>query len=453
MSKTNLFDEFQPVSAKSWKQLIQFDLKGKDYNDTLIWQSLEGINVKPFYSQEDLNSESFENEKSTPWHINEAIYVNNEKSANSKAFEAINSGSESFTFVIPSPQCNLDTLLKNLPLEQLPIYFELKFLSHEFVITLNNFAKSKNAIFFVNLDPIGYLTETGNWFYGLQKDLDHLQTMIDTCKNLKSTLSINAGLYQNAGATMVQQLAYALAHVNEYLVRLNNLNPEFIVFKVNVGSNYFFEIAKLKALRLLWSTLTQALQIQCKCHILAGPTKRNKTIFDSNTNLLRSTTECMSAVLGGADSVFNLDHDALFKKENNFSRRLSRNQLLIIKHESAFNKVNNPTEGAYFISSLTEQLAEKSLALFKDLEANGGFLTQLKAGIIQKKIKESARKEQELYDNNEIVLVGTNYQEISEDLEDRLELYPFMKINPRKTLLEPIITKRLAENTEQQRLK
>ena len=149
-----------------------------------------------------------------------------------------------------------------------------------------------------------------------------------------------------------------------------------------------------------------------------------------------------------------MPYDAIYHKDNEFGERISRNQLLILKNESYFDKVNNPSDGAYYIENLTNQLAEKALIVFKDIEANGGFLYQLKEGIIQRKIKESATKEQEQFNNGEAVLLGTNkHQNPKDKMKDDLELYPFVKTNQRKTLIEPIIEKRLAETLEQERLK
>src|SRR5690606_29456011 len=211
--------------------------------------------------------------------------------------------------------------------------------------------------------------------------------------NSISIVSVDAALYQNAGANIIQQIAYALAHANEYLNRVDSAGKTF-VFEIAVGSNYFFEIAKLRAIRHLFSVISKEYTAEMSCHILATPTKRNKTLYDYNVNLLRTTTECMSAILGGADAVANLPYDALYHKSNEFGERISRNQLLIMKHESYLDKVGNAADGSYYIESLTSQIAEKALVLFKEIEANGGFIKQLGDGTIQRKIRESAEKEQ-----------------------------------------------------------
>jgi methylmalonyl-CoA mutase len=162
----------------------------------------------------------------------------------------------------------------------------------------------------------------------------------------------------------------------------------------------------------------------------------------------------MSAILGGADTIANLPYDTLYHKDNEFGDRIARNQLLILKEESYFDKINNPSDGSYYIESITTQLAEKALALFKNIEANGGFLKQLNEGIIKRKIQESADTEQELFDAGKEILLGTNKHTNKNDkMKNDLELFPFVKIKARKTLITPIIERRLAEKLEQERLK
>jgi methylmalonyl-CoA mutase len=161
----------------------------------------------------------------------------------------------------------------------------------------------------------------------------------------------------------------------------------------------------------------------------------------------------MSAILGGSDVISNLAYDALYHKDNEFGSRIARNQLLVLKHESYFDKVNNPADGTYYIETLTEQLAEKALELFKNIESGGGFLHQLKEGIIQRKIKESAAVEQTDFDAGKLVLLGTNKHPNSEDrMKNDLEISPFLETEARKTLIEPIIEKRLSEQLEMNRL-
>ena len=447
----NLFDAFEPVSSKQWKQQIQYELKGADYNDTLVWESLEGIKVRPFYHEDETDIKYTLKENIKPFEILQNIYVHDVALSNKRALDTLNRGAESIRFTIENENVVIGDLMQNLSLENVNYFFYLPFLSIDFVNKINEFATKNNAKCFIQLDPIGQLTKDGNWFENLDKDFEKLNAI--SSKTSVPFITIQSGLYQNAGANIVQQLAYTLAHVNEYFDRIKSINQP-ITIEIAVGTNYFFEIAKLRALRLLFNTLASEYNHPFDCHIIVTPTKRNKTLYDYNVNMLRTTTECMSAILGGANSIANLPYDALYHKDNEFGDRIARNQLLVLKHESYFDKVSNPADGAYYIQALTEQLAEKALLLFKEIEEKGGFITQLIEGNIQKKISESAAKEQELFDTGKEVLLGTNkYPNKNDKMKHDLELFPFLKQKPRKTLITPIIEKRLAEKIEQERLK
>jgi methylmalonyl-CoA mutase len=449
---TTLFDDFNPISSKQWKQKIQFELDGADYNETVIWNSPEDIQVKPFYHSDEFSKPASVETKATDFKICQNIFVYDIEKSIQRAINTLERGAESLRFTIQNEKIDLQKLLENLPLENRIVYFNFNFISIDFVKKLEVISIQKKSTFYCNLDPIGHFAREGNWLTTSDKNNFETIDLISKATQNLSLISIDSGLYQNAGANITQQIGYSLAHANEYLNRLPNI-PKQIVFQVAVGTNYFFEIAKLRALRMLFKLIANEYNPNLECHLLVTPTKRNKTIYDYNVNMLRTTTECMSAILGGADAVANLPYDSLYHKDNEFGDRIARNQLLILKHESYFDKVNNPADGSYYIESLTMQLAEKSLALFKDIEANGGFLKLLNDGTIKKKIQESANKEQELFDAKKEVLVGTNKHPNKEDkMKHDLELFPFVKIKPRKTLITPIIEKRLAEKLEQERL-
>jgi methylmalonyl-CoA mutase len=450
VSTPNLFNQFEPISTKQWKQQIQFELKGLDYNETLVWESPEGIKVKPFYHNDETLSNISTVAPKKPFTIIQNIFVHDVRKSNARALDTLHRGAESIRFTFENDSVSMEQLMQNLPLQNITYYFHLPFLSIDLVNTIHTFATKNNATVYTLIDPIGHLEKEGNWFENLEKDFEKLNAIAS--KTSIPFLTISSGIYQNAGANIVQQLAYTLAHINEYFNRIPAINQPISV-EISVGTNYFFEIAKLRAFRILINTLASAYDHNLECHVIATPTKRNKTVYDYNVNMLRTTTECMSAILGGADGVTNLPYDALYHKDNEFGDRIARNQLLVLKHESYFDKVNNPADGAYYIESVTEQLAEKALELFKDIEKNGGLISQLIDGTIQRKINESAHKEQELFDSGKEVLLGTNkYPNKNDHMKNDLELYPFVKQNTRKTLIVPIIEKRLAEKIEQERL-
>lgn len=447
-----LFDQFDAVSSKLWKQQIQFELDGGNYNDSMIWNSPEDIKVKPFYHSDEQAKKYAVNDDSDPFLICQNIFVFDLDKSIERALDSLQRGAESLRFTVENEALDFDTLLNSLPLENLTIYFNFTFFSIEIIKKIEAIVLNKNTTLYYCIDPIGHLAKEGNWFSTAEKSNFDSLTALSSVVSKNSFLSVDMSLYQNAGANMVQQLAYGLGHANEYFNRIPTITSK-MVFQIAVGTNYFFEIAKLRAFRILFHALAKEYNHTQDCHLLVTPTKRNKTIYGYNVNMLRTTTECMSAILGGADSIANLPYDAIYHKDNEFGDRIARNQLVILKEESHLDKVNNPADGSYYIESLTQQLADKALLLFKEIETKGGFLKLLNDGVIKNKIQISADKEQHLFDSKEEPLIGTTKHASREDvMKDELELFPFVKINPRKTLITPIIEKRLSDQLDQDRL-
>ncbi len=443
-----LFSDFNEVSSGAWKQKIQADLKGADYNETLLWKTNEGITVKPFYhSDEEITyTEVPENN----WKVAQLIIVNNAKKSNKEAINIIKKGVESVIFKI-NTEIRINELIENINTNEIEIQFLFETLSEKMSLELINLNLPKC---FFNIDIIGHLAKTGNWCFSLKEDFKFIKQLVKKYPK-KNILSIDTTIYQNAGATITQQLAYAIAHLNEYFNNFKDGTLPKVQFLTSTSGNYFFEIAKIRALKLLYKTIAEAYNLEnSNCSILSFPSNRNKTIYDYNVNMLRTTTECMSAILGGANTVCNLAYDYIYHNTNEFGSRIARNQLLVLKNESAFNSVQNPVDGAYYIESITNQLAEKGLAVFKLIENGGGFLKQLKDGTIQRKIKESALKEQEQFDSGAITLLGTNKHPNSDDkMKNELEIEPFFKRIERKTIIAPITARRLSEKSEKIRLK
>lgn len=456
MKNDTLFNEFPEISAKAWKQNIQFQLKGADYNKTLVWESPEGIKVKPFYHSDDVVGGSGNSSViNYTWAIGQTIYAGNAEQANANAKKELHRGAEAILFTVPTGKVQVNPLFNDFGKKKTSLYVDFQFLSAKYIRSIVALPQYNSLKMYFNVDIIGNLARSGNWYFNLKKDHEILNGLLQgSCENI---LSVDVSLYENAGANITQQLGYAMAHANEYLNHLdqNGLLGQLknVTFKCAIGGNYFFEIAKFRALRLLWKTLTQEYGVEVDCHIMAFPSKRNKTLYDYNTNMLRTTTECMSAVLGGVNAIFNQPYDAIYHKDNEFAKRISLNQLLLLKEEAYFGKVSNVGDGAYYIENLTGQLAEQGLELFKSVERGGGFLKQLKTHTIQQKIKESAQKQQKRFDAQDEVLVGTNkYINESDKMKNDIELYPFVKHKPRKTLIKPIVERRLAEGMEQKRI-
>ncbi len=453
MSEKRLFEDFSPVSDKAWKQKIQVDLKGADYNETLLWESPEGIKVKPFYSSKDLEGGEQPSLKApVSWKIGQHIMSAETANGNKQSIEALEHGVESLILKIGSSHHSPASILNGIDLSTTRVYLDVTSFSPDELKTWLKELPAESDNLFILHDLLGHLESTGNWFGKMEDDLQIMEEVFTNHEKVK-LFTLDLSLYQNSGANRVQQLAYALAKGKEYFGRIPAIKDRQPLFTVSVDTNYFFEIAKLRALRLLWYRLAKRDGLVSSAHLLAFPTKRNKTLYDYNVNMLRSTTECMAGILGGADTVYNMPYDSLYHHSNEFAERIARNQLLILKNESYFDKVANAADGAYYIESLTAELVEKSWALFEQIEKSGGYLKQLKEHKIHPKIRENARKQQEDFDEGREVLVGSNkYPNEADQMKGLLDKDPFMKRESKKTLIEPILEKRLAEALEQNRL-
>ena len=451
-----ILDEFIKIDSKLWNKKIKDDLIKLGHSSIPSYNSKENIKIKPFYTSEDLNNlKNSDSNYPNSWAICQNITADNSSDANIKALELINKGAESMNFIIQNDSILCNDLLKNIDIEKTELFFKIKFHSNSYLKSLNDIIKSSSTSFNISYDPIGSLVKTGSWESSMNEDLDKLNKNINILEKFNNVIIVNSGLYQNSGANIFEEIAFTLSHANEYLNHLNGKCANKIAFNISMGSNYFFEIAKLKALRLLWSTITKEYNNEINFpHIIAKPSKRNKTIYDYNNNILRTTTECMSAILGGANTISNITYDSIFNNKNEYSDKIALNQLLIIKHETYIDKVKNAADGSYYINSLTNTIAEESLRIFKDIENNGGFISALEKNIIQKRIDKSHRIEQELFNNNKEKLLGINiFADIDQKIKSEINKPIFTKSNTRKTKIKPISEIRLAEEIELSRIK
>jgi methylmalonyl-CoA mutase len=439
---------FEPSSAAAWKQKIQFELNGADYNNTLLTKTNEGITIKPFY-----HIDNFEKLRiPTPtkkFKICNKITITTEAVANSKAINAVNLGINSLKFVANKP-FHLNTVFNQLLHKNIEFHFELNFLDNNF---LNELAEwLKNELVFYNIDVIGNLAKTGNWHQSLTEDFKNVEKLI-LKNNASFILSVNANTYQNAGAHTIQQIAYALAHANEYLAYFGSDIATRIQFNFATGSNYFFEISKLRAFRYLYNLILGEYNTTAVAQIFTEPSLRNKTVYNYKVNTLRTATECFSSILGGANTVSNLPNNVLFHHSNELSENDAIAQLVNLKDENGV-ITTEITDNSYYIEAITKEMAEKALAIFKTIEKGGGFLKQLKEGTIQRKIAENAQKEQHQFNLGELIIVGANkYVNEKVKMENEIQHHSFSEKKSRKTLIIPITAKRLAETLEQKRLK
>ncbi|AYN66654.1 methylmalonyl-CoA mutase [Euzebyella marina] len=445
-----MFKEFPPISEKQWKQKIQYELEGADYNKNMVWESREGIMVKPFYHQDSTAYQKYKIElKPKKWNTCQTIDGENVDQAKQSILAALESEIDSIWIQNIKKYEDLENLLADIKISKTKIHLQLSSFSLSALEKIKRLPNHEQIL--IHLDPISVLAQTGNWPEGNLNCLNQFSELLVNSHDseLSHHLSIDTSLYKNAGATIVQQLAYSLAHTTEYL---NLIPKEYFskpTFRVSLVGNYFFEIAKIKSLRLLWSLLAKEFEVEENCQIVATSSKRNKTLFAQNNNLLRTTSESMAAILGGANTICTQTYNHFNQRFDTDAERIARNQLFILRDESHLTGKNDPVDGSYYIQSLTEQFTQKALLLFKQIEKSGGFLEHLKKGLIQKKIKESAEKEQLAFDRQEEILVGSNafYSE-SEPMNLQVDKNPFREKRNIKTLIEPIIEYRLSEKME-----
>jgi len=400
-----LFSEFSTLSEQQWKDQIIKDLKGADYN-SLVWHTKNGFDINPFYVAENSsNQQPLFSEHD--WDICEPIDVFDERFANHQALQALKKGASGLVFNI-SKKIDTKILLKDISLYHIYSQFNINNDALHILDDVKNIYGQKNSYdgklkCFVNIDPLHLFAFYGEWHDSLEKDVSILKKLVH--------IPVNGSLYQEAGSTQVNELALTLAHLNEYYNYLNNenlLENKLVQLTSSVGGDFFTEIAKLRALRKLVGLLSASYKTTNPVHLHVQTTKLNKSEKDAYTNLLRSTTEAMSGVIGGAMSISIQGFDEAYSIANEFSSRMAINQQHILKDESYLNKVADMAAGSYYIEQLTDHLAHQAWEKFKELESKGGFIVGLESGLIQTMIANDFEALKENYKNNKAVLIGVN---------------------------------------------
>jgi methylmalonyl-CoA mutase len=439
-TRNQLFQDFPPVTISQWRSQIEKDLKGIPF-ERLIWRSEEGFDVLPFYMKDDpagkiiSGSSPYEswlivNDKnSNDWIIRQDISFETVEEANAKAIHAIERGADSLGFIIPEnlvlTQNTFSGLLKNIPLDRTDINFSghagpfriFKFLDIEIRNKGIDPSLVKGSI---DHDPLGYLSTHGHFNLSEKDDLNLCSDLVRKSSSLPNIriLGINAQIFHNSGATAVQDLGLGLAMVSEYMDQLtqSGLMPDQIAgvlqFNFATGSSFFMEIAKIRAARLLYSQLIDSWGVKEKKLlnplIHCNTSEWSQTIFDPYMNMLRSTTQLMSAVIGGANSVTVIPYDYAFKKPSLFSERIARNAQVILKEEAYFDKVIDPSAGSWYIENLTHSITKHAWDLFLQVEDQGGYLEAFKAGFIQKLIHEASENKDRNLALSKKILIGVN---------------------------------------------
>ena len=447
-NKEKLFSEFPPVSTEEWMAKITEDLKGADFEKKLVWRTNEGFKVQPFYREENLagldtctkpGEFPFKRgiKADNDWKVAQGICCKDIKAANAKALEVLGKGITKLNFIICDSLCegkDLETLLEGICAECVCMDFVLcptiackqaEALVAYFTKKGYDLSKICGCICY---DPINAILK-----YGSDKadGLSQAARLIEILAPMKKfrCLTANAVSLSDSGAYCYQELGYALAWGNEYMRTLTeagvpaNKVARKIRFNFGVSSNYFMEIAKFRAARMLWAKIVEQYKPECTCqdkpadgicrcsckmHAQAQTSKFNQTVFDPYVNLLRSQTEAMSAAIAGVDSILVTPFDFAYEMPDDFSERLARNQQLLLKEESHMDKVVDPAGGSYYIENLTQALAEQAWKLFLDIEENGGMMAQVKAGKVQEAINATGAARHEAIAKRKETLVGSN---------------------------------------------
>jgi methylmalonyl-CoA mutase len=447
-----LFEEFPPISGETWKEKVVADLKGADFDRKLVWRTNEGFPVQPFYRQEDLENLQYldtlpgefpyvRGTKTTTndWLVRQNIIVKDLEEANKKALDVLMKGVTSLGFVfnecVNVTKDDMGVLLNNICLESVEVNFVAKCYTSKIAEAFAEYVLAgkwgpKNIVASVACDPFGNYLLYGRMKNGLEGSLEQVKNLISKTAQLPKyrVLAINGKNYGNAGASAVQELAFSLAQGAEYLSALTEAGvpvedvAKNMKFNLSVSANYFMEIAKIRAARLLWAQIVKAYEPKCACgckmKIHAETGSWNKTFYDPYVNMLRTQTEAMSAALGGADSITVLPFNAIYEEPTTFSDRIARNQQLLLKEESHLDKIVDPGAGSYYIEELTASIADESWKLFLEIQDKGGFLAAAKAGFIQTKVKEMAAKRDLNVATRRENLLGINqFPNFNENLE------------------------------------
>lgn len=454
MEDSKLFSEFPPVSTEQWEEVINKDLKGADYEKKLVWKTLEGFNVKPYYRAEDLDQLEYldSNPAQKPytrgkrsdnnvWDIRQDIRTQDAAQANAIARDAVQRGATAIGFCAKAISTveAMQTLLSGINPETVKIHFNC---SRNFMETMKLFAevlrKEGRDLSKVqgscNFDIFHYALKHGSFYRSEQEDLNEAKALVEyTQANLPKfrCLTINGSLLHNAGSNIVQELGFSLAAANEMVARLTDLGCRMeqvassIAVNFATGSNYFMEIAKIRATRLLWSKIVEQYHPTCDCayklFINCVSSSWNKSVYDPYVNMLRTTTETMSAAIAGADSISTIPFDSAYKEADDFGYRIARNQQLLLKEESYMDKIVDPAAGSYYIENLTDNIAQHAWQLFVTVEEKGGFCKAIREGYVQDEVERIAQQRDKDIATRKTTILGTNqYPNLLEKMDDKI---------------------------------
>ncbi len=447
--KEKLFDMFEPTSTEAWKAKIIADLKGADFDKKLVWRTNEGFNVQPFYRLEDIKDLPTTNtypgqfpfvrgtRDNNDWRIRQS-FCGSVSEMNAEARHAIDRGCDSVGFKLQGEvnASDIDALLADIDIKKIEVNIDCcPRRAVEVAKLLVAYIQGKDAANdfrgSLSFNPFKRLLRHGLDFNGdIAAVACELLDVVKPVENLRC-LAVDSVMFCNAGAFITQELGYAMAWGAEWMTMLTEAGrcadevARRIKFNMGISSNYFMEIAKFRAARMLWAEIVRAYKADdesAKMHAHATTSQFNQTIYDAHVNLLRSMTETMSAALACVDSIETLPFDLQYKKPDEFSERIARNQQLLLREESHLNKVVDPAGGSYYIETLTVSIADAAWKIFNRVEDEGGFLASARRGDVQKDINTSGVKRHVDVARRKENLLGTNqFPNFNEKALDKIE--------------------------------
>jgi methylmalonyl-CoA mutase len=417
---SKLFAEFPAVSDADWDAAIAKDLKGGDPNK-LAWRTEDGFSVKPFYRRttQAAGRAPLVRAQAGKWEIRAEVREADPATANHLARRLVDYGVRSLCFRGPRLEGDLKALralLDGLPLERIGIHFDCMPGSMRTLELLEKLPKAHELAGSVACDPIAEMIEDNAVGADIFPEAAvRFQNALRLMPRVLP-LVVRAERYHNAGATAAQELALSLAAASEYLAQLDERDvpaqavAQNLGFAFGVGSSYFMEIAKFRAMRILWPLLTGAFDGAggAAARIFARTSEWNQTVYDRYNNLLRGTTETMAAIIGGCDAVTVRPYSGNWSRPDEDALRWAVNTQLILRDEAYLDKVADPAAGSWYVEELTEALAREAWKMFQDLESEGGLVRALEKGIVQNMLRATRETRQQAVAERRRALVGTN---------------------------------------------
>ncbi len=448
-----LFTEFPPVTTEQWEEVITKDLKGADYDKKLVWKTIEGFNVRPYYRAENLADIKFRDtqpgqfpfvrgtKNSNEWLIRQDFCAcENLEEANKLALDALMKGANSIGFELPHralDEKEMAVLLKDICLQAIEVNF-CGCCPGKTRGTLDSFLKYAEAQGVAkdeirasfDFSPLHALTVKGRFCDDAFDKLADCVKAVAAYPGIR-VVAVKACDFNSAGSSISQELGYAMAIGSEYMTALTDRGLDAaevarrIKFIFAISGNYFFEIAKFRAARVLWANIVKAYGVEdldaMKIKVHAVTSSWNQTVYDAYVNMLRGTTEAMSAALAGVDSIVVLPFDHAFRAPNEFSNRIARNTQSILKEEAHFDKVEDPGAGSYYIETLTSSIAKAAWDIFKSVDEKGGYVEAFKAGDVQAAVKAVSDKRDQAIAKRRDTILGTNqYPNFLEKASDEI---------------------------------